>query len=86
MKLLNSAYACAPNFRSDHAVGWNWVTEAHRLGHEIWLSCRPLIATRLQLLATKIPVLPAFIGSFPRCRIGRCQEASSPIGKEPIIC
>src|SRR5882672_1200607 len=37
MKLLISAYACAPNFGSDHGIGWNWVTEAHRLGHEIWV-------------------------------------------------
>jgi glycosyltransferase involved in cell wall biosynthesis len=37
MKLLISAYACAPNFGSDHAVGWNWSTEAHRLGHEVWV-------------------------------------------------
>jgi hypothetical protein len=37
MKLLISAYACAPNLGSDHAVGWNWATEAHRLGHEIWV-------------------------------------------------
>jgi glycosyltransferase involved in cell wall biosynthesis len=36
MKLLVSAYACAPNHGSDHATGWNWATEAHRLGHEVW--------------------------------------------------
>ena len=35
VKLLISAYACAPNRGSDYAVGWNWATEAHRLGHEI---------------------------------------------------
>jgi glycosyltransferase involved in cell wall biosynthesis len=41
MKLLISAYACAPNLGSDHAVGWNWATEAHRLGHEIWVFASP---------------------------------------------
>jgi glycosyltransferase involved in cell wall biosynthesis len=41
MKLLISAYACAPNLGSDHAVGWNWATEAHRLGHEIWALVSP---------------------------------------------
>ena len=41
MKLLISAYACVPNLGSDHAVGWNWVTEAHRLGHEIWAFVSP---------------------------------------------
>jgi glycosyltransferase involved in cell wall biosynthesis len=41
MKLLLSAYACAPDIGSDHAVGWNWTTEAHRLGHEIWALVSP---------------------------------------------
>jgi glycosyltransferase involved in cell wall biosynthesis len=36
MKLLISAYACAPNLGSEHAVGWNWTTEVHRQGHEVW--------------------------------------------------
>jgi len=36
VKLLISTYACAPNRGSDHAVGWNWTTEAHRLGHQVW--------------------------------------------------
>jgi glycosyltransferase involved in cell wall biosynthesis len=36
MRLLISAYACAPNLGSEHAVGWNWTTEAHRQGHEVW--------------------------------------------------
>ena len=41
MKLLVSAYACAPNHGSDHAVGWNWTTEAHRQGHDIWALVSP---------------------------------------------
>jgi len=36
MKLLISTYACAPDHGSEHAVGWNWTTEAHRLGHQVW--------------------------------------------------
>jgi glycosyltransferase involved in cell wall biosynthesis len=36
MKLLISTYACAPDRGSEHAVGWNWTTGAHRLGHEVW--------------------------------------------------
>ena len=36
MKLLMSAYACAPNHGSEYATGWNWTTGAHQLGHEIW--------------------------------------------------
>jgi glycosyltransferase involved in cell wall biosynthesis len=41
MKLLMSAYACAPNSGSDHGIAWNWVTEAQRLGHEIWVLVSP---------------------------------------------
>ena len=37
MQLLISAYACAPGLGSEHAVGWNWTTEAHRQGHEVWV-------------------------------------------------
>ncbi|MDO9712571.1 glycosyltransferase family 4 protein [Paracraurococcus lichenis] len=36
MRLVISAYACAPDRGSDHGVGWMWVTEAHRLGHRVW--------------------------------------------------
>ena len=35
MKLLISAFSCAPNRGSELGVGWNWTTEAHRLGHEV---------------------------------------------------
>ena len=41
MKLLMSAYACAPNSGSDHGIAWNWITEAQRLGHEIWVLVSP---------------------------------------------
>jgi glycosyltransferase involved in cell wall biosynthesis len=41
MKLLISAYACAPYSGSDHGIAWNWVTEAQRLGHEIWVLVSP---------------------------------------------
>ena len=49
MKLLISAYASAPNQGSEHAVGWNWVTQAHRLGHEVWALASP--AHRQSILA-----------------------------------
>ena len=41
MKLLISIYACAPNRGSEHSVGWNWTTEAHRLDHEVWALVSP---------------------------------------------
>jgi glycosyltransferase involved in cell wall biosynthesis len=79
MKLLISAYACAPNFGSDHAVGWNWATEAHRLGHEIWVLASPAhrysIATachhdpglaRIQWIFPEVPQWPLLQGVEPK--------------------
>ena len=42
MRLLVSCYACAPHKGSEHAVGWNWVTAAHRLGHEVCALASPV--------------------------------------------
>jgi glycosyltransferase involved in cell wall biosynthesis len=37
MKLLISAFSCAPNGdASEQTTAWNWVIEAHRLGHQVW--------------------------------------------------
>jgi hypothetical protein len=41
VKLLISAYACAPNRGSEHGVGWNWTTEANKLGHQVWVLVSP---------------------------------------------
>ena len=41
MKLLISAYACAPNRGSDRGIGWNWTIEARHLGHEAWALVSP---------------------------------------------
>jgi glycosyltransferase involved in cell wall biosynthesis len=35
MRILLSAYACAPGRGSEPGVGWNWTLELVRLGHEI---------------------------------------------------
>jgi glycosyltransferase involved in cell wall biosynthesis len=42
MKLLISAYGCEPNRGSEYAIGWNWTTEAHRLGHEVCVLVCPV--------------------------------------------
>jgi len=41
MKLLISAFSCAPKSGSEQAVGWNWATEAHRLGHQVYVLVCP---------------------------------------------
>ncbi len=35
MRILLSAYSCAPNYGSEPGVGWNWSTEVARLGHDV---------------------------------------------------
>ena len=40
MKLLISAYACEPNKGSEAGVGWHWVIEVARLGHDVWVLTR----------------------------------------------
>jgi glycosyltransferase involved in cell wall biosynthesis len=40
MKLLLSAYSCAPNRGSEPGVGWNWAIEIARLGHEVHVLTR----------------------------------------------
>ena len=41
MKLLISAYACAPNRGSEHGSAWNWTSEAARLGEDVTVLVSP---------------------------------------------
>jgi len=65
MKLLISAYACAPNRGSDHAVGWNWATEAHKLGHEIWAFVSPAHRESIKRECDENPDLRGIQWVFP---------------------
>jgi glycosyltransferase involved in cell wall biosynthesis len=40
MKVLLSAYACEPGKGSEPGVGWQWMLEIARLGHEVWVLTR----------------------------------------------
>jgi glycosyltransferase involved in cell wall biosynthesis len=68
MKILMSAYACAPNRGSDHGVGWNWVTEAHRLGHEIWALVSPVNRDSIVNACRANPDLAGIRWIFPELR------------------
>jgi glycosyltransferase involved in cell wall biosynthesis len=48
MKLLISAYACGPNLGSEEGLGWNWTTEAHRLGHDVWVLTSPVFRDAIE--------------------------------------
>jgi glycosyltransferase involved in cell wall biosynthesis len=66
MKLLISSYACAPNRGSEHAVGWNWVTHAHRLGHEVWALVAPNHENSISRTCKEHPELAGIAWLFPK--------------------
>ncbi len=78
MKLLISAYACAPNRGSDHAVGWNWATEAHRLGHEIWALVSPAHRESIKRACDENPDLGGIRWIFPEVKGWPLKQAIEP--------
>jgi len=78
MKLLISAYACAPNRGSDHAVGWNWTTEAHRLGHEIWAFVSPAHRDSIKRACHEDPALGGIHWVFPEVKAWSLKQGLEP--------
>jgi glycosyltransferase involved in cell wall biosynthesis len=78
MKLLLSAYACAPNIGSDHAVGWNWVTEAHKLGHEVWAVVSPAHRASIKRACVENPKLEGIQWIFPEVAGWPLKQAVEP--------
>ena len=68
MKLLISTYACAPARGSEHAVGWNWVTEAHRLGHQVWAFASPVHRAAIEAACRNDPTLGGIHWTFPEVK------------------
>jgi glycosyltransferase involved in cell wall biosynthesis len=65
MKLLISTYACAPNRGSEHGVGWNWTTEAHRQGHEVWAMASTSQRAAIEAACRTDPSLAGIHWCFP---------------------
>jgi glycosyltransferase involved in cell wall biosynthesis len=78
MKLLVSAYACAPNRGSEHSCGWNWTSEVARLGHEATVLVSPAHRTAILAAAQQQPALQRIRWVFPEVAPWPLQE-----GKEP---
>jgi hypothetical protein len=78
MKLLISAYACAPHHGSEHAVGWNWTTEAHRLGHEVWVLASSVHRDAIKAACREDPELDGIHWSFPEVRCWPLQPGVEP--------
>jgi glycosyltransferase involved in cell wall biosynthesis len=78
MKLLISAYACAPNRGSEHGIGWNWTTEAHRLGHEIWALVSPAHRDAIEGVCQSDPVVRGIHWVFPELNYWPLKPATEP--------
>jgi hypothetical protein len=78
MKLLISAYACAPNRGSEHGSAWNWVTEANRLGHKVWVLVSPAHRDAIAAAVGENAALGEISWVFPEVGYWPLQQ-----GKEP---
>jgi len=78
MKLLISAFSCAPNRGSEHSVGWNWATEAHRLGHEVCVLVCPAHRDAIASAVHQDAALKEIRWVFPELAYWPVQQ-----GKEP---
>jgi glycosyltransferase involved in cell wall biosynthesis len=79
MKLLISTYACAPNRGSEHGIGWNWTTEVHRLGHEVWALVSPAHRDAIENAARLDAVIGGIHWVFPELSYWRIEPAKEPI-------
>jgi glycosyltransferase involved in cell wall biosynthesis len=78
MKLLISAYACAPNRGSEHGIGWNWTTEAHRLGHEVWALVSPAHRDVIETASRGDSVVRGIHWVFPELSYWSLEPATEP--------
>jgi glycosyltransferase involved in cell wall biosynthesis len=78
MKLLISAYACAPNRGSEHAVGWTWITQAHRLGHQVWALVAPNHEDSILRTCQELPELAGITWLFPKVPGWPLKQAIEP--------
>ncbi len=78
MKLLISTYACAPNRGSEHAIGWNWVTEAHRQGHQVSALVSPAHQQAIAAACQADPSLGGIHWSFPEIGFWPLQQGTEP--------
>ena len=78
MKLLISAFSCAPDGDFEQAGGWNWATEAHRLGHEVCVLVCPAHRDAIASAVRQDAALKEIRWAFPELAYWPVQQ-----GKEP---
>ncbi len=78
MKLLISAYACAPNRGSEHGSGWNWTSEVARLGYDATVLVSSAHRAAILAAVQQDPALQQIRWVFPEVAAWPLQQ-----GKEP---
>jgi glycosyltransferase involved in cell wall biosynthesis len=78
MKLLISAYACAPDRGSEEGTGWNWTAEAHRLGHQVWALASPTYRKSIEEACRADPDLGGIHWVFPEVHGWPAKPATKP--------
>jgi glycosyltransferase involved in cell wall biosynthesis len=78
MKLLVSTYSCAPDHGSEHAVGWNWTTEAHRQGHQVWALASTVHRARIVAACRDDRALAGITWIFPEVAGWRLRPGTEP--------
>ena len=79
MKLLISAYACAPNRGSEHGSAWNWTSETARLGEDVTVLVSPAHRDAILAATERDPALQRIRWLFPEVAFWPLQQ-----GKEPV--
>ncbi|WP_082077581.1 glycosyltransferase [Bradyrhizobium sp. LTSPM299] len=78
MNLLISAYACAPDRGSEWGIGWNWTTEARRLGHEVWALVSPVHRGSIEKASRNDAVVSGIRWIFPKVGFWPLEPATEP--------
>ena len=83
MKLLISAFSCAPNSGSELGVGWNWTTEAQRLGHEVCVLVCPAHRDAIASAVRQDAALKEIRWVFPELAYWPVQQGKEPKWSRP---
>ncbi len=79
MKLLISAYACAPNRGSEHGSAWNWTTEVSRRGHLLYVMVSPAHRDVINAASSQDPAVAAVRWVFPAIPAWQPQQGREPV-------
>src|SRR6516165_9275312 len=83
MKLLISAFSCAPNRGSELGIGWNCATEAHRLGHEVCVLVCPAHRDAIASAVRQDAALKEIRWVFPELACWPVQQGEEPKWSRP---